>query len=109
RAAELQKKNDLLKEEAIKYQDAFGHTTEELSAGPSRNNPLTELWMKKAELKKQLREARNSCDFYNQAYNKEKAERKHAEDSFRREFQQMQQRGRDAEGRVSELQRKNNL
>ncbi|CAG8552033.1 1713_t:CDS:2 [Paraglomus occultum] len=107
RAAELQKKYDLLKEEAIKY------SIKELSAGPCRSNPLTELEMEKAELHEQLREARVNANSYHNAYQHEKAERAaergRLEESFRREFQQMTQRIKDNEAREAELQRRNNL
>ncbi|CAG8552052.1 1714_t:CDS:1 [Paraglomus occultum] len=105
RAAELQKKYDLLKEEAVKYQDTYGRPTKELSAGPCRSNPLTELEMEKGELEKQLREARVNANSYHNAYQHEKAERA-AERGF---FQQMAQRVKEAEARASELQRRNNM
>ncbi|CAG8461050.1 7188_t:CDS:2 [Paraglomus occultum] len=79
RAAELQKKNDLLKEESIKYQEAVGDTTKEFSAGPSRNDPLTELEMEirdlriqKAELDTQLRETRDNFNLESQHLQLEK-------------------------------------
>ncbi|CAG8644030.1 779_t:CDS:1, partial [Paraglomus occultum] len=70
---------------------------------------IVSLYQQKQTLEQQLREVHNSINVYNNAYQNEKAERKQSEDHFHREFQQMQQKCKDAEARAAELQRKNNL
>ncbi|CAG8552012.1 1712_t:CDS:1 [Paraglomus occultum] len=123
--AELQRK----KEEILYYQreikafdERFAHQVQinernqliidnckcKFGYGTESENEIISLRQQKQTLEQQLREARNSNVYLN-AYQNEKAERRHSEDSFRREFQQMQQRVKDAEARASELQRKNNL
>src|SRR6185312_7114101 len=92
-----------------KNQQVINHYKCKYDYGIESENEIMSLRQQKQTLDKQLREARSSSSFYTNAYQNEKAERRHAEDSFRREFQQMTQRVKDAEARSSELQRKNNL
>ncbi|CAG8478528.1 9174_t:CDS:1 [Paraglomus occultum] len=92
-----------------KNQQIINHYRCKYDYGVESDSEIMSLRQLKQALEKQLREARNNSNYYNHAYQNEKAERRQSEDSFRREFQQMQQRVKEAEGRASELQRKNNL
>ncbi|CAG8551994.1 1711_t:CDS:1, partial [Paraglomus occultum] len=92
-----------------KNQQLINHYRCKYDYGIESDSEIMSLRQQKQALEKQLCEARNNSNYYNNAYQSEKAERKELEDSFRREFQQMRQRVNEAEARASELQRKNNL